>query len=299
MGRTKIEWATSTWNPVTGCTKVSPGCKHCYAETMHKRLRAMGTPKYSQEFSRVIWHDSKSGIPGGKYVFVCSMSDLFHADVPDSFIMRVYRSMATRPNQVFIVLTKRAQRMATLLQGISRVIPVKLDHIWHGITVVNQDEMDGKTPFLLQTPSEIRFLSIEPLLGPIRVGGWGWYNTRPTDPRINWVIVGGESGHGARPMHPDWVRTIRDDCIDAKVPFFFKQWGAWKPACSVYEEDDDLRDEALDQPYKLFYPSGHTLVEHDIDLYGQPPMDTLIYHRMGKKKSGRLLDNREWNELPL
>ena len=208
-----IEWTDATWNPVTGCTKVSPGCKHCYAERMSYRLQAMGKANYQNGF-RLALHENALAIPFGwrspRLVFVNSMSDLFQVGVPLDFIQRVFQVMKDCPHHTFQILTKRPE--------IAAVHANQLDwprNVWLGTSVENADFLPRIT-HLRRIPAAIRFLSVEPLLGPI--------SSLPLS-EIHWVIVGGESGPGCRPMDPEWVRTIRDHCVEHRVPFFFKQWG--------------------------------------------------------------------------
>jgi protein gp37 len=208
-----IEWTESTWNPVTGCSKVSEGCRHCYAERMARRLQAMGQPNYSNGFE-VTLHPRMLPLPmkwkQPQIIFVNSMSDLFHEDVPLDFILEVFNVMQQADWHVFQVLTKRAER----LRKLSPELPWA-DNIWMGVTVENADYV-SRIDDLRCCGSVTKFLSLEPLLGPIPdldLSG------------IDWVIVGGESGPGARPMDEDWVTDIRDQCFAVDVPFFFKQWG--------------------------------------------------------------------------
>jgi len=208
-----IEWTESTWNPVTGCSKISPGCKNCYAERMARRLKAMGQINYANGF-RVTMHEHALRIPMNwktqQVIFVNSMSDLFHEKVPLTFILKVYDIMERTPWHRYQVLTKRSERLAEL----SGKLPWH-EHIWMGVSVENADCLH-RIDDLRKTGAHVKFLSIEPLLGPLpdmNLSG------------IDWVIVGGESGPGARPMDPAWVADIRDQCLDAGVPFFFKQWG--------------------------------------------------------------------------
>lgn len=211
--KSAIEWTESTWNPVTGCTKISPGCAHCYAERMAKRLQAMGQANYANGF-RVTVHERALDLPlrwrTPQMIFVNSMSDLFHPDVPTDFILGVFDVMRKADRHVFQVLTKRSAR----LRELSEVLPWA-PNIWVGVTVETQD-YSSRIDHLRATAAARRFLSLEPLLGPmpcLDLSG------------IHWVIVGGESGPGARPMQEDWVVQIRDQCQKADVPFFFKQWG--------------------------------------------------------------------------
>jgi len=210
---TKIEWTQMTWNPVTGCTKISPGCKHCYAETMAKRLRLMGAPRYSEGFKLTV-HDDLVELPmkwrSPRLIFVNSMSDLFHENIPTEFIQRVFNTMQRCPQHQFQVLTKRAKRLARVSNKL-----VWSKNIWMGVSIENQD-YTYRSELLRSVPAHIRFLSVEPLLGRIK-------HLPLKD--IHWVIVGGESGPGARSMNPEWVEEIYHQCFTAGVPFFFKQWG--------------------------------------------------------------------------
>jgi protein gp37 len=230
----EIEWTESTWNPVTGCTKVSPGCKHCYAERMARRLQAMGQPNYAQGFDVTLQpHMLQLPLRWKKpqTIFVNSMSDLFHERVPQRYIDRVFEVMREAHWHRFQVLTKRADRLGSL-NGALAWAP----NIWMGVSV-ESDAYRERIDHLRATRARIKFLSLEPLLGPLPdldLAG------------IDWVIVGGESGPGARPMNPEWVTDLRDQCWSAGVPFFFKQWGG-----------------------------------------------------KNKKKAGRQLDGRTWNEMPL
>ncbi len=211
--KSTIEWTGSTWNPITGCVKISPGCTHCYAERMAKRLQAMGQPNYANGFKLAL-HEHALELPlkwkKPQTIFVNSMSDLFLKDVPVDFIKKVFDVMRHAHWHTFQVLTKRADRLHTL----SAELPWT-PNIWMGVTVENSD-YTHRIDHLRQAGAYLKFLSIEPLLGPIPnldLDG------------IDWVIVGGESGPGARPMKPEWVMDIRNQCKSACVPFFFKQWG--------------------------------------------------------------------------
>lgn len=234
VATTTIEWTDRTWNPVTGCTKISPGCKNCYAERMAARLQAMGQPRYSRGF-QVTLQDDLIDLPlswkSPSRVFVNSMSDLFHEAVPDSFVRQVFDTMAAAEHHSFQVLTKRPERAVQLASR----LPWS-QNIWLG-TSVERVDYTFRVRELRRVPAAVRFLSVEPLLGPI---------PRLPLSGIDWVIVGGESGPGARPMKPEWVRSIRDRCERKGVPFFFKQWGG-----------------------------------------------------VNKKVTGRLLDGRLWNEMPV
>jgi protein gp37 len=234
MASTKIEWTESTWNPLTGCTKVSPGCKNCYAERLAIRLKAMGQPNYANGFQLTL-HQRSLRLPlkwkTPQHIFVNSMSDLFHGDVPVPFIQEVFSVMKSAWRHRFQVLTKRSDRLRELNGQLERA-----PNIWMGVSVENQD-YTHRIDDLRRTGAAVKFLSLEPLLGPIRelkLDG------------IDWMIVGGESGPRARGMDPTWVTEIRGQCQAAGVPFFFKQWGG-----------------------------------------------------TNKKKAGRLLEGRIWNEMPL
>ena len=228
-----IEWTESTWNPITGCTKVSEGCDHCYAERLAYRLKAMGNPRYKNGF-RVTIHDDLFSLPlkwkSSKIIFVNSMSDLFHKNVPQSAIEQIFKTMSLASQHCFQVLTKRSNRLLELNDSL-----VWKKNIWMGVTV-ESGSYAYRIDRLRQTAAKIKFLSLEPLLSPL---------PNLNLENIDWVIVGGESGPGARPIKPSWVRDIRDQCLEQGVPFFFKQWGG--------------------------------------------------FH---KKKAGRKLDRRTWNEMP-
>ncbi len=263
MSNTKIEWTDDTWSPVTGCTKVSRGCTNCYAEKMFARLskNPMAEVYHGREFKDVMCHPERLGQPmkwtrKPRRVFVNSMSDLFHEDVPDEFIDQVFAVMALCPQHTFQVLTKRAERMreymshsnlsgrifaaslgvrgemGMFLEEHSCLPSPPLPNVWLGVSVEDQPTADARIPELLATPSAVRFLSYEPALSGVDLSftcqfeheeneGYGV----PAISGLDWVICGGESGPNARPMHPDWARSVRDQCVTAGVSFFFKQWG--------------------------------------------------------------------------
>lgn len=209
----KIEWTEMTWNPVTGCTKISQGCKHCYAERMAKRLKAMGNGRYRNEF-RVTLHPDLLDLPRrwkeSRLVFVNSMSDLFHESVPFLFIKQAFQTMADCPQHTFQLLTKRSER----LKELAPKLPWP-GNLWMGVSVEDA-RVISRIGDLATVPASVRFLSCEPLIGPL--------DDLPLR-NIDWVIVGGESGPGARPMEKEWVESILAQCRSADVPFFFKQWG--------------------------------------------------------------------------
>jgi protein gp37 len=209
----QIEWTDATWNPVTGCTKISPGCKFCYAERMARRLRAMGQHRYRNGFHPTLQPDLleaplRWSTP--RVIFVNSMSDLFHDDVPDDYIEAVFDTMERADHHIFQVLTKRSERLRNLAPELAWP-----RNLWMGVSVENRDYVN-RIRDLQRVPARVRFLSMEPLLGPVR---------RLPLADIHWVIVGGESGPGARTMQPEWARAILDRCRRRHIPFFFKQWG--------------------------------------------------------------------------
>jgi protein gp37 len=232
----KIEWTDATWNPIRGCTKISPGCAHCYAETFAERFR--GVPGHPFEFGfdlRLLPEKLADPIRWSrpKKIFVNSMSDLFHEHVPDEFIEKVCRVMLAANWHSYQVLTKRAARMATLLKGRLRE-GAAASHIWWGVSVENRKYGLPRIDTLRRAEPVTAFLSVEPLLEDL-----GTIDLRD----IDWVIVGGESGPGARPMSPEWVRSIRSQCYAQKVPFFFKQWGGFRKAHAGRELDGQTYNE--------------------------------------------------------
>jgi protein gp37 len=231
MAYSTIEWTTSTWNPLSGCTKISPGCQHCYAERMAHRLQGMGQPNYASGF-RLAMHEHALEVPLGwkrpRLIFVNSMSDLFHADVPTEFIQRTFEVMRRAWWHTFQVLTKRSERLLALDPQLGWP-----GNVWMGVSVETERYL-FRVDHLRQTHARVKFLSLEPLLGPLS----GLDLTG-----IDWVIAGGESGPGARPMDADWVRQIRDRCLAAGVPFFFKQWGGVRKKQAGRELDGRTWDE--------------------------------------------------------
>lgn len=213
MAQSSIEWTEMTWNPTTGCDKISAGCKYCYAEVMARRLQAMGIEKYKDGFELRL-HEDALQIPyewkKPKVVFVNSMSDLFHKDVPLSFIQKVFKVMNDTPIHTYQVLTKRAERLYELHDKLNWTT-----NIWMGVSVEN-DKVKERIDFLRETNAKVKFLSLEPLIGPL---------TNLNLENIHWAIVGGESGRKARPIKESWVWDIRQQCADQGVAFFFKQWG--------------------------------------------------------------------------
>ena len=250
-----IEWTDATWNPTTGCDRVSPGCDHCYALTLAKRLKAMHNPRYVRDGSPrtsgpgfgLTVHEDKLLEPATwtkpRRVFVNSMSDLFHAKVPTEFIHRVFDVMGSVPQHHFQVLTKRPRRMAAVVRAwYTRTGAELLPNVWLGTSVEDQKWADQRIPLLMETPASVRFVSCEPLLGPVEIVDVG---------ALDWVIVGGESGPRARTMEAAWVRSLRNQCNDSKTAFFFKQWGGRTPKAGGRILDGSTWDEMprpLDPP---------------------------------------------------
>lgn len=317
--KTGIEWTDATWNPVTGCTKVSQGCKHCYAEREWPRMTKLVPAYAGRDFTDVRTHGDRLDQPirwaKRRMIFVNSMSDLFHPAVPDGFIDIVFGVMwaclygrKEQDGHIFQVLTKRADRMRDYLitdrreawaQAAVRhgggIDPDGLydqtmdlaraphPRIWLGVSVEDQASADTRIPLLLGTPAAVRWISAEPLLGPVslpfeRIGHWNALAIKSNQPwattRLHWVVVGGESGPKARQMHPAWARSLRDQCAASGVPFLFKQWGEWIDDDNI--DGANLRAPQIADPDKFFS-------EHNWK-------DGLSSWRVGKKAAGRLLD---------
>lgn len=326
--KSKIEWTEATWNPVTGCNKVSAGCKNCYAERVWKRLSANSTSVYfGRQFNDVQMHDKRLTTPlkwsKPRLIFVNSMSDLFHDKVSASFIHEVFVTMAfaRARGHVFQILTKRPERMKEIvsqldvddIKGRYHGAPVNmpefvwpLPNVWLGVSVEDHHTALVRIPFLLQTPAAIRWISAEPLLESLDLSAPGLgLNCESCidrqvhwccDPVLDWVVAGGESGPNARPSHPDWFRGLRDACQEARVPFFFKQWGEWEPFTSV--------SQPFMEDTKGFLHDAHGLdiIDPDTGDLGKQwkwdYLDTVVYRNVGKKKAGRLLDGKTWDEMP-
>lgn len=239
MAVTAIEWTEATWNPTTGCDRTSPGCDHCYALTLAKRLKAMGQPKYQNDGDprtsgpgfKLTLHEDALDIPRRwptpRKVFVNSMSDLFHEDVPLDFIQRVFDVMIETPRHEYQVLTKRSKRLARIADQLTWP-----DNVWMGVSIENQ-RYAFRADHLRDVPAAVRFVSAEPLIGELELELSG----------IHWLIAGGESGRDARPIDPDWVRALRDACVNAGTAFFFKQWGGHHPKAGGRELDGRLWSE--------------------------------------------------------
>ena len=371
--RTKIEWAEATWNPITGCTLVSEGCRHCYAARLAAtrlrehpsraglaRINLAGEAKFTGEVRfNEDWLDQPLRWRRPRRVFVCARGDLFHESVPDEWIDRVFAVMALAPQHTFQVLTKRPERaqsyLARIMEGengsedvVDAAVRITgspcaahvedvdwpLPNVWLGTSVEDQATADARIPHLLATPAAVRFVSAEPLLGAVDLTSigddgfsavdslrtytvaqaredWGAgfdeeCGLQADQPALDWVIVGGESGPGARPMHPDWARSLRDQCQAAGVPFFFKQWGEWlamgQAGFTAWSAANVRGNGASGRRWLGF--------AHFNDGAGGPetarigPCETfnlggaLQAARLGKAAAGRLLDGRTWDEMP-
>lgn len=295
-----IEWTDATWNPVTGCTRVSEGCRNCYM--------ARTVPRQGLDPWKVVLHQDRLDQPRlwkkPRRIFVNSLSDLFHDDVPVQFISSVWLTMQLASQHTFQILTKRPARMLAYMRKFGHYEGRPLPNVWLGVSIEDQATADERIPLLLQTPAAKSFVSAEPLLGSISFRWAKWDNWNDSDgnrrPVVNehdglrmldLVIVGGESGPGARPMHPSWARSIRDQCQAAGVPFFFKQWGEWVDADSGPHGDDIYAGKSecwIDL-------NGKT---HDgalgVDFFG----GTYPMYRVGKKAAGSMLDGREHKDWP-
>lgn len=290
---TKIEWAQETWNPITGCSPISEGCEHCYAARMAKRLR--GRCGYDRALPfKVTFHEDQLAKPyfwkKPRMIFVCSMGDLFHKDVHSDWIDDVFTVMKLASHHIFLILTKRPERMKEYLSN----APWNLPNVWLGVTAENQQRADERIPVLLDTPARVRFVSVEPMLEPVDLNKKEcicstWRKGHTIGTYLDWVICGGETGPGSRPMHPDWVRTLQYDCQEAKVPFFFKSWGDWRAAGDHYDTEH----------CKLLNRKTGTLVPV-VGGWGawQDAEDWECVRNFGKKKAGRELDGRTWDEYP-
>lgn len=307
----KIEWCDNTWNPWIGCTRVSPACDHCYAETWASRYGTVewGAGKPRKLTSEANWQQplrwNREAAASGerKRVFCASLADVFDNEADPEWRVRLFSLIEKTPHLDWLLLTKRIGNAAKMLP---RDWGKGWPNVWLGISVVSQEEADRDIPKLLALPAAIRFLSMEPLLGPVdlnrieNIDGLhasalsrqvdGNYYEFPNT--IEWVIVGGESGKDARPMHPDWARSLREQCVAADVPFLFKQWGEWQITYDRDHDDPDWRK----------CPKGRSAVERYINLdggHGFHGKRVCYAKRVGKKVSGRLLDEREWNEFPV
>lgn len=358
---TNIEWTHppgfegETWNPTLGCDKISAGCKNCYAidsawrwghHTNEKIKSAYEGLVVKQENGDLNWTgrinmlDERLQIPLKRRKptcwFVNSMSDLFHEDIPDEFIWKIFGVMARTPQHIYQILTKREERMQKFMsqrdfhQRLHEEVKaqmgydhpdrpainerdVPLKNVWMGVSVEDQDSLGKRAWFLLLTPAAVRFISYEPALGPIELDLaypnpkyimadaaysplHGFTHPRTKEKlKIDWVIAGGESGHGARPAHPDWYRTVRDQCVAAGVPFFFKQWGSNVPGEIVHK--DEPGDNPIDKQLFRRFQNGHEFwLSNDLTI--EPLLEKTTYRSVGKNKAGRLLDGKEWLQFP-
>ena len=356
--KSTIEWTDATWNPVTGCTKISAGCKNCYAERVFNRVYP------GRLFGEIRAHENRILDPLRwclpRRIFVNSLSDLFHEEMPPQLVDKLFAVMALASRHTFQILTKRPDRMAAyfdlsrvtdlklpaMIQAEARIVltakriaemrgedtsrphwgislKVPFPNVWLGVSVEDQKTADERIPILLQTPAAVRFVSYEPAIGPAHLRHYLEEICEPIDPEhgpekrggLDWVIAGGESGPGARPSHPNWFRSIRDQCQAAGVPFFFKQWGAWLPISEMSEKQYGSLYRSNRKADLLKFENQGTLD----DIYGRTckvktnsvAFDGSTGHYelregnpsymvfdVGKKRSGRLLDGREWNEYP-
>lgn len=318
--RTRIEWADATWNPVSGCSAVSPGCDHCYAKTLAERFRGVEGHYFEHGFD-VQTRPEKLDQPlrwrRPRKIFVNSVSDLVHSAVTDDFVARVFAVMAVADHHTFLVLTKRPGRMRSLLSNPQFVelvldktrgfaagrkpIAWPLPNVWLGVSAEDQKWFGVRVPVLLRTPAVVRFVSAEPLLGAITLCccDGAAYDVRRhpflTNPRcalhgtsrLDWVIAGGESGRHARPMHPDWARQLRDQCRVMDVAFLFKQWGQWVPSAG------GSRDQWLRPDTGAMAPWQAGTISQ-----GRPSSEAIPMRRVGKRVAGRLLDGRTWDQFP-
>lgn len=338
---TKIEWADKTVNVAWGCEKVSPGCEHCYAERISAVRASHPNPKIAAMYDGVVdaeghWSNRVNMLRelprlsgNGKRIFVGSMTDLFRAGITDDFLIRLWRWMEGYPQHTFQILTKRARRMNTFL---SEYFSDPLPNVWLGVTVCNQAEADAKIPVLLSTPATVRFVSVEPMLGPVDLSPWDvcdecGHRRNEFDPyndmgspwvgdicynhycyhscegtfskhSLDWVICGGETGPGARPMHPDWVRGLRDQCQGAGVPFFFKSWGEWLPCSQCADDDPYIEHLSCSAPYTEIGDDGITDTDTGEGVICRNGVSTEQIFRVGKRRSGRLLDGVEHSAFP-
>lgn len=348
--KTKIEWSDATWNVITGCSPVSPGCANCYAAQLagtrlkhHPSRKGLtkevnGRPVWTGE---VRFNEEWLTLPlrwkKPRRIFVCAHGDIFHSNVPDGWLDKIFAVMVLASQHTFQVLTKRPDRMRSYIKSITQgrrdaliaraVFDVTgsvhaafsvglllrrqvIDNVWLGVTAENQEQANKRIPLLLQTPAAKRFVSIEPILSEVNLrrlhpenfaydlDSLDQENNQDTyyeQVALDWVICGGESGPNARPMHPDWVRSLRDQCQEAGTPFFFKQWGEWIPYPQMQEQDK--RDAEMSAPGYLMGVKGGTPTKLDIDCFWREGI--CEFFRVGKKAAGRLLDGREYQEMPV
>lgn len=318
-----IEWTDASWNPVTGCSRVSAGCDHCYAVRATERLAHMGAARTRAKYAgltvlngrsyrhfngTVRCHEDVLDIPlrwkRPRTIFVNSMSDLFHPDVPFKFIAKVFTTMGQANLHTYQILTKRPDRLVEFFnwnyppEVMSRADAIAdwlgcWPHVWIGTSIEDQPTADQRIPHLLACPAAVRFISYEPALGPVDFSKWMHADPDCRDGNlIDWIIVGGESGPAARPMHPDWARSIRDQCIAAARPFFFKQWGEWRP-----EASGECGTNPRPQIITIQHDGQITNCAVDVSS-GRCSFATAGMTRVGRKRAGRTLDGRTWDEMP-
>lgn len=328
MNTTAISWAERTWNPTTGCTPVSEGCAHCYAKRMANRLRGRCGYPEDQPF-KVTLHPDRLDQPlrmrKPARIFVDSMGDLFHPSVPFWFIDEVWLTITTAKQHIFMVLTKYPGRLLEWTEAAATALDCPAEQIWPshvylGVSAENQERAEERIPTLLRVPAAVHFVSLEPLLGPVSLSLYlgetrccrsrsdgqhcnCWYDGKTCHfcgehGSIDWVVCGGETGPGARPVHPDWIRAIRDQCKSFRTAFHFKAWGDWAPhpAWTVAH-----RCEAGQLTERTFY-KGRTNGNIEYHAVPRNAADDVrcieVMKRVGRKQAGRLLDGREWNEYP-
>jgi protein gp37 len=327
MGDSKIEWTNKTWNPIRGCSVVSEGCRNCYAMNFAARFAQQGEPyeglAYRNESGahwtgkvRLIEEHLEDPLRWRKprMIFVNSMSDLFHEALSDHDIARVVSVMWAADHHAYQILTKRPDRMMRWaseyekkLRDANRRPLSGWRHVWLGVSVEDQKTADERIPLLLQTSAAVRWISAEPLLGPVdltRYFARDWTlrgHNHPTERTtgIDWIVAGGESGPKARPMHPDWARSLRDQCVAAGVPYFFKQWGEY--STTEQQECSHISSDGAQGPVVKLTPQRVDVWRCNLcsALHGYFPGDkSFDFKRVGKKAAGRLLDGREWSEYP-
>lgn len=337
--KTGIEWTDATWNPLRGCSRVSEGCRHCYAEGVAKRFSGPGLPYEGLIAKGGQWNGAIKLVPElldqplrwrkPRRIFVNSMSDLFHENVPESYVQQVFAVMAKARQHTFQILTKRPDRMRAMLAGKDlrwlvdgclqlindgRMSPEAfsmqwpLPNVWLGVSVEDQKTASERIPVLLNTPAAVRWVSAEPLLGAVDLTCIG-YSPADSDwtycwdalsgfrankcggtegnPKLDWVVVGGESGKDARPMHPEWARSLRDQCAAAGVPFLFKQWGEWVPGESLIPNPPERVGR---RPHASWFANDWIFGETNMDDPEDNWMDEPDLYRVGKRLATRLLD---------
>lgn len=310
--KSKIEWTDATWNPIRGCSRVSEGCRNCYAERTAARFSGPGQPYEGLALYRDLqadlkiiphWTGDVRFIPElldqplrwkrPRKIFVNSMSDLFHEKVPIEMIDQIFSVMWRAPQHTFQILTKRPGRMQSYMCAGYRMNGATwpLPNVWLGVSVEDQKTADERIPLLLQTPAAVRWVSYEPALGPVDFSDW---LLRPHGDQygafsLDWVVAGGESGPGARCAHPQWIRAARDQCQAAGVPFFFKQWGEWLNSSQLRPA---FTDAELD---RISFKTVRREPEDNKPNAGLAD----LYFRVGKKRAGHLLDGVEWQEFPV